>query len=82
MRRCSSYRSSRRVLLSGSHCDIPIFCVGWHFSKTLHTRLQQSEEDLEKVTVRSEISTWWLVLAVTFGILYEAKFFGIVNLEF
>ena len=29
--------------------------------------------------MRSEISTWWVVLAVTFGILYEEKNFWIVN---
>ena len=37
---------------------IPIFCVGGHFCQHLHARLSRSEEDLEKVTVRSEISTW------------------------
>ena len=54
---------------------IPIFCVGGH----LHARLSRSEEDLEKVTVRSEFSTWRVVLAVTFGILYEEKIFSIVK---
>ena len=54
---------------------IPIFCVGGHFRKILHSRLPRSEEDLEKVTVRSEISTWRVVLAVTFGILLRRKNF-------
>ena len=39
----------------------------------------RSEEDLVKVTVRSEISTWRVVMAVTFGILYEEKNFWIVK---
>ena len=58
---------------------IPIFCVGGHFRKDLHARLPRSEEDLEKVTVRSEFSTWRVVLAFTFGTLYEEKSFSIVN---
>ena len=37
-----------------SCCDvILIFFVGGHFYKILHVRLPQSEEDSEKVTVRS-----------------------------
>ena len=49
---------------------IPIFCVGGHFRKILHARLPRSEDDSEKVKVRSEISTWRVVLAVTFGIFF------------
>ena len=33
----------------------------------------------EEVTVQSEISTWQVQLAVTFGALYEEKFGGIMN---
>ena len=58
---------------------IPIFCVGGLFCQHLHACLSRSEEDLEKVTVRSEFSTWRVVLAVTFGTLYEEKIFSIVN---
>ena len=45
----------------------------------LHARLPRSEEFSENVTVRSEISTWRVVLAVTFGILFEEKKNWIVN---
>ena len=58
---------------------IPIFCVGGHIRKMLHARLPRSEEFSENVTVRSEISTWQVVLAVTFGILFEEKKNWIVN---
>ena len=43
------------------------------------TRVYREERDSEKVTVRSEISTWRAVLAVTFGILCDENFFGILN---
>ena len=76
--------STQKLALSTHLCTvhhrkhvIPIFCVGGHFYKLLHLCLLQSEEDLEEVTVQSEISTWQVVLVVTFGTLYEEKFFGL-----
>ena len=78
--------STQKLALNTHFCTahrrkhvIPIFCVGGHFRKHLHARLPRSEEDLEKVTVRSEFSTWRVVLAFTLRTLYEEKIFSIVN---
>ena len=57
----------------------PNFLRRWAFLQNIARRFTRSEEDSEKVTVRSEISTWWVVLAVTFGILYDEKILWIVN---
>ena len=61
---------------TGHHgkCVIPTFYVSWHFRKISHLRLPRSEEDLEKVTLQSEISTWWVLTFVT---LYEKKICGL-----
>ena len=48
----------------------PNFLRRWAFLPTFAcVFIARSEEDLEKVTVRSEFSTWRVVLAVTFGTL-------------
>ena len=52
----------------------PNFLCRLVFRKISHLHLPRSEEDLEKVTVQSEISIWWVL---TFGTLYEKKFFGL-----